>query len=81
MVVASWLWSQAKHPITGRVIAPVMSHAGAGWLERPEREQEENPEAALDALDIKKGMTVADVGAGTGYYTTRLARRTGCVSR
>ncbi len=66
-----------EHPVSGREIAPVMSAAGADWLERPEREAEEHPEQALDALDLKSGMTVADVGAGTGYMTLRLARRVG----
>lgn len=68
---------QSEHPLTGRRIAPVMGLAGADWLERSERESEEAPEAALDALDIKKGMTIADVGAGVGYVTLRLARRVG----
>jgi SAM-dependent methyltransferase len=65
-------------PLTGRHIAGV---CGAGpcatWLERPEREQEENPEGALDALNLKPGMVVADVGAGTGYMSLKLARRVG----
>ena len=50
---------------------------GAGWLERPEREAEEEPARAIEALDIKPGMTVADIGAGSGYYTVRLARKVG----
>lgn len=54
-----------------------MGYEGADWLNRPEREAEERPEAALDALKIKPGMTVADVGAGTGYMSLRLARRVG----
>jgi SAM-dependent methyltransferase len=70
------------HPLTGRHIAGVCG-AGpcAAWLERPEREQEENPEAALDALDLKPGMAVADVGAGTGYMSLKLARRVGATGR
>ncbi|SRR5579884_1368411 len=66
------------HPITGRHIAGV---CGAGpcavWLERPEREQEENPDGALNALNLKPGMVVADVGAGTGYMSLKMARRIG----
>jgi SAM-dependent methyltransferase len=68
---------QAEHPLTGRRIAPVMSVDGSGWLQRGEREMEENPEGALDAVGIKPGMTVADVGAGVGYMTLRMAKRVG----
>jgi SAM-dependent methyltransferase len=68
---------QAEHPLTGRRIAPVMSVGGADWLQRGEREMEENPEGALDAVGIKPGMTVADVGAGVGYITLRMAKRVG----
>lgn len=71
------LLAQATHPVTGRQIAPVMSADGAGWLDRPEREAEEAPEQALDALGIRAGMVVADVGAGTGYMSLRMARRVG----
>ncbi len=52
-----------------------MGHEGAAWLERPEREDEEQPSKAIAALDIKPGQVVADVGAGSGYYTVRLAER------
>ena len=68
---------QGQHPVTGRQIAGVMGVQGAGWLNRPEREKEENPEGALDALKIRPGMVVADVGAGTGYMSLRLAKRVG----
>jgi SAM-dependent methyltransferase len=61
----------------GRPIADVMSYQGADWLFRPEREQEERPDAMLDALGIQPGQTVADVGAGAGYISLRLARRVG----
>jgi ubiquinone/menaquinone biosynthesis C-methylase UbiE len=54
-----------------------MGMGGADWLERPEREWEENPDQALDLLNLKKGQTVADVGAGVGYLTLRIARRVG----
>ena len=70
-------WAQPEHPLTGRKIAPVMGAAGAGWLERAERETEEQPEKALDAMDIRAGMVVADVGAGVGYFTWRMAERVG----
>src|ERR1700722_19464288 len=68
---------QSEHPLSGRRIAPVMGVSGADWLERNERELEENPEAALDAIGIKPGMVVADVGAGTGYMSLRMAVRVG----
>ena len=61
----------------GRVIAPVMSASGADWLNRPEREKTEMPDRLLDALKIKPGMTVADVGAGIGYFSWRIAKRVG----
>jgi protein-L-isoaspartate O-methyltransferase len=57
----------------GREIAPVMGYLGAGWLEREEREQEEAPAKLLKALDLKPGMIVADVGAGSGYHVFRMA--------
>ncbi len=69
--------AQQVHPVTGRHIAPVMSVGGADWLVRPEREAEEAPEAALDAIGIARGATVADIGAGAGYFTWRLAERVG----
>lgn len=68
---------QARDPVSGRTIAPVMGMQGADWLERSERESEEEPEQALNAIGIQKGMKVADVGAGVGYITVKLARRVG----
>jgi SAM-dependent methyltransferase len=65
------------HPISGRQIAPVMGYQGADWLERSERDDEEAPDLALRVLSIPKGATVADIGAGTGYMTVRLAKRVG----
>jgi ubiquinone/menaquinone biosynthesis C-methylase UbiE len=69
--------AQRRHPVSGRVFAPVMGVGGAGWLERPEREDEEAPSTALDALALKPGMVVADIGAGSGYYSARIAKRVG----
>jgi ubiquinone/menaquinone biosynthesis C-methylase UbiE len=63
------------HPVSGRKIAGVMGMSGADWLVRPEREAEEQPDKALDALNLKPGMVVADIGAGVGYMSLRMARR------
>lgn len=71
------LFAQSVHPLTGRQIAPVMGVGGAGWLDRPERETEEEPDKALAAIGIHPGMIVADVGAGTGYMSLRMARLVG----
>ena len=57
----------------GREIAQVMGPGGILWLERPERASEEQPQLAIDALGIKPGQTVADLGAGSGYYSFRVA--------
>jgi len=70
-------FAQAMHPVSGRRIAGVMGHAAAAWLERPEREQEEAPSKAIAALNIRPGQAIADIGAGSGYYTMRLADAVG----
>jgi len=79
LALASVLAAQtpATHPISGRRFAPVMGWQGADWLERNERVDEEEPDVALDVLKIAKGASVADIGAGSGYMTVRLARRVG----
>lgn len=66
--------AQAVHPTTGRQIAPVMGVGGAGWLDREEREQEEQPGKAIAQLNLKPGMLIGDVGAGTGFYSIRIAK-------
>lgn len=58
----------------GREIAQVMDASGAGWLERNEREAEEAAMNAVDSMRLKPGMAVADIGAGTGYYSFRMAQ-------
>ncbi len=73
--------AQRQHPVSGRVLAPVMGVGGAPWLERPERESEEAPTKALAALDLKPGMVVADIGAGSGYYTSRMSKLVGATGR
>lgn len=65
------------HPVTGRPYAVVMGTAGADWLVRPEREEEEEPDKAIAALKIAPGSTVADIGAGVGYFSWRLAKVVG----
>ncbi|WP_461067052.1 class I SAM-dependent methyltransferase [Spirosoma horti] len=57
----------------GREIAQVMGHLGASWLERPEREQEERTDLLLKALSLKPTDVVADIGAGTGFFTFLMA--------
>lgn len=57
----------------GREIAGVMGWQGAGWLERQEREREERTDILVKALDLQPDMVVADIGAGTGYLSRRMA--------
>ena len=61
----------------GRQIAHVMGHVAAEWLERPTREAEEHTEKMIDLLGLKPGEQVADIGAGTGYVTWRMAKKVG----
>ena len=61
----------------GREIAHVMGHQAADWLERPERDEEEHTEKLVAELKIQPGDILADIGAGTGYFTRRLAKQTG----
>ena len=61
----------------GREISHVMGWQGAAWLEREEREREERTDLLLPMLEIKSGMAVADVGAGSGYFARRIAARVG----
>lgn len=69
------------HPISGRRYAGVMGYQGADWLDREERDIEEAPDKALAALDLQPGMTVADIGAGSGYMTVRMARLVGATGK
>ncbi|GAB4377792.1 MAG: class I SAM-dependent methyltransferase [Elainellaceae cyanobacterium] len=57
----------------GREIAQVMGHRGAAWLERSSRVQEEQPDAVVASLDLQPTDVVADIGAGTGYFSFRIA--------
>ena len=65
----------------GREIAHFMSHQGAPWLERDERETEEAPHRLVTALGLRAGDRVGDVGAGSGYLTWRMARVVGPTGR
>jgi ubiquinone/menaquinone biosynthesis C-methylase UbiE len=87
----AWIWlfillgtgiacaQQQPHqaPPPKREPANVMSWEGAAWLEREGRAQQEKPEVVIQAMEIHEGMTVADIGAGTGFFTRRLARAVG----
>ena len=86
LVAGTWaatafLHAQGTHPVSGRRIASVMGAGGVAWLDRPEREREEAPSKAIAALKIGPGQTVADIGAGSGYYTVRLADAVGPTGR
>jgi ubiquinone/menaquinone biosynthesis C-methylase UbiE len=59
----------------GRKIAHVMGASGAAWLERDERQQEENSDAAIKQMELSPNTVVADIGAGSGYYTFRIAKQ------
>lgn len=59
----------------GREIAQIMGHEGAYWLERPSRAIQEHPDALVANLNLQPDAVVADIGAGTGYMTLRLAQR------
>lgn len=65
----------------GREIAQVMGHEGADWLDRPERLTEERPDLLLQAIHLRPGDTVADIGAGTGYLSWRMAEIIGTNGR
>ncbi len=58
----------------GREIASVMSHQGAPWLERPGREQQERTDKLIELLDLKPADYVADIGAGSGYFSFRMSK-------
>ena len=57
----------------GREISKVMGHLGAGWLERPERVQQERTDLLIENLQLKPTDHVVDLGAGSGYFTFRIA--------
>jgi ubiquinone/menaquinone biosynthesis C-methylase UbiE len=57
----------------GREIAYVMGYQGIQWLERPEREQEEKVSKLIENLELHPSDTIADIGAGSGYHTFKMA--------
>ncbi len=59
----------------GREISQIMGHQGAPWLEREDREEQERTDIAIDLLPLDEDDVVADIGAGTGYYTFRISKR------
>lgn len=76
--------SPAEHPAAGpgaeaskRVPANVMPWEKAEWLEREGRAETEKPELVIQAMDLKAGMTVAEIGAGTGFFSRRIAKAVG----
>jgi precorrin-6B methylase 2 len=58
----------------GREIASIMDASGSDWLERASRPREENTDLIVKSMELKPNMVVADIGAGTGYYTFRVAK-------
>lgn len=62
-------------PAIKRVPAQVMSHLGAPWLERSDRDEKEQPYKVLEVMQLKSGDTVADIGVGTGYYARKIAKK------
>jgi ubiquinone/menaquinone biosynthesis C-methylase UbiE len=67
----------ARKSYMGRVVAQPMSHRGASWLTRPERDQEENASESFQKLELKPGMVLCDLGCGNGYWTLPMAREVG----
>jgi ubiquinone/menaquinone biosynthesis C-methylase UbiE len=76
-LIVAWGAQAMRHPVSGRVIAGVMGVGGAQWLERNEREDEERPRLAVKLLQLQPGAAVADIGAGSGYYTELLSKAVG----
>ncbi|MDA8743627.1 methyltransferase domain-containing protein [Rubripirellula amarantea] len=65
---------KARRTYMDRIVAQPMSHMGASWLIRPERDQEENASESFDNLGLKPGMTVVDLGCGNGFWTFPMAK-------
>jgi ubiquinone/menaquinone biosynthesis C-methylase UbiE len=67
----------AKPKYKGREIAVTMHYLGASWLMREVRQREEDCALLLQALDVKPGQVVCDMGCGNGFYTLQLAKLVG----
>ncbi len=71
--------SPSRHGIgkfyKGREIAAIMSAGGSGWLDRSTRQEEENSSFAVDLMNFPPDAVVADIGAGTGYYSFKIAEK------
>ena len=65
----------------GREIAQVMGAGGIEWLDRPEREDQEQPEVVINAMSLHGSEVVVDLGAGSGYFTFRLAAKVGITGK
>jgi ubiquinone/menaquinone biosynthesis C-methylase UbiE len=63
------------------VPAQPMGYQGAAWLDRANRDSEQQPEHVLDVIGVHAGQTVADVGCGSGYFSVHLAKRVGLTGR
>ena len=72
---------QARKTYLGRVVAKPMSHLGASWLIRPERDEEERASESFKQLKLTAGMTVCDMGCGNGYWTLPMAKEVGATGR
>lgn len=59
----------------GREISHVMGHLGAGWLERSDRKRQERTDLLIERLPLEADFNVADIGAGTGYFSFPVAQR------
>ena len=83
LALAGWSLAQqpGAHPVSGRVFALPMGVQGAPWLDRREREDEEDPDLAMRLIRVQRGATVADLGAGSGYFTIRLAKAVGSMGK
>lgn len=77
MAASAPLSAPAQSEAPEREPADVMSYRGWQWLERETRDEEEWPDEVINAMDLKGGETIADVGCGSGYYTRRLAKAVG----